>query len=141
MSGIHMAAMSTAGPTATYQLNGGTYTDFAIDPDTANVLFEVNSNGTVNISTNYNGNTSYDWITPKPPGATHYIRVQTTSGTFSSSSTLNSWVAISSFWSGDVVRDTLGSKLVTFTVEIATDSGGSNVVATASVSLQATQEL
>lgn len=71
------------------------------------------------------------WISPNSAdiGAGYYIRFTPTSGSFSSGST--SWQQLNTARAVSVSQNGQGTKAVTYTVEIATDSGGSNIVASA----------
>lgn len=129
-----MAGISAGGPVFT--LVSDLYTDNGVT--TAEITWALATTGEINITGQNSGTLdSYDWITPKPPAATYYIRVTPTIGTFSSGSTTGAWLATTTprSWS----RDDGGSiETVTFTAQLATDSGGTNVVATATVSISAT---
>lgn len=128
-----MAGMR-GGPT--FALASDTYTDNGIT--SASVTWSLSSTGVVTISgANFGAIASYDWITPKPPGTTYYVRVTITAGTFSAgSSATGTWLATTSTRSW--VRDDGGSfGFVSFTVELATDVAGTNVVASATVDMTA----
>ena len=136
MSGIQMALLGT-GPGVAFRLDGGTYLDFAISPFDAQVTLTVESSGTLDVGTFNSGVlTSYDWITPKPPSATYYIRLVPTSGSFSGSIT-NVWLALSSTVSWFVNQSGFGTNSASGTLAIATDSGGTNIVASASIIMTA----
>ncbi len=129
-----MAGASAGGPS--FRLDVDTYSDNGIGA--ASVSWELVTNGTVAVEgTNFGQIDLYDWITPKPPAATYYIRVSPTSGGFSSGAAINTWLATTSnrAW---VLDDGGSSQSVTFTAQLATDSGGTNVVASASIQLIAT---
>lgn len=128
-------ALMGAGGGPTFTLVSNTYTDNGVG--VASVSWELVTNGTVAVETSNAGQIAlYDWITPKPPTATYYIRVSPTSGSFSSGASTNTWLATTSnrIW----VRDDGGSsQSVTFTAQLATDSGGANIVASATITMTA----
>jgi hypothetical protein len=77
------------------------------------------------------------WGTPVggTPGATHWVRATLTAGSIPNlfeSAALNSWIQISSlpFWGNTRAHTNLGTTTSTLTLDIATDSGGSNIVST-----------
>jgi len=111
----------------------------------------INSDGTVdqrsdnNVSDNIvQIDSATDWVIPNSISATtHYVRAtqnsQTGGGTLSG--TLNTWLALSTdrFWTIEraAVAGT-GSSIWSLDIEIATDSGGTNVVATGTYVLTST---
>lgn len=127
-----MALLGTGGGPV-YRLDPDTYVDNALSPNDASVTYTINSNGTV--TTNLG---SYNWITPTTGSTTYYVRATLTSGTFTTGTT-GTWLALSSnrSWNTSYTSNTPGSKVTTATFEIATDSGGTNVVVSASVTLEA----
>lgn len=140
MSGIAMALLSGGGGAA-YSLQTDTHADYGFDPNSSQITYTVNSNGSVSVDgSNYGNLSAYDWITPKPPVSTHYVRVTPTSGSLSSGAT-GTWLALSSSKAWTLKQVGPGAKSCTFTVEIATDSGGVNIVASASVSLNVSVEI
>lgn len=132
-------ALLGAGGGPVYRLDTDTYLDSALSPTDASTTLNINSNGTV-VATGANTGTlaSYNWITPTTGSTTYYVRATLTSGTFTSGTT-GTWLALSSnrSWNTSYISDTPGNKVTTATFEIATDSGGTNVVVSASISLEA----
>jgi hypothetical protein len=126
-----------------YRLDSDVYLDTALSPTDARVVFSVNSNGTV-LATGDTAGTlaSYNWITPTTGSTTYYVRATLTSGTFSSGTT-GTWLALTSnrSWVTLFTSNSPGNKMTTATFEIATDSGGTNVVVSASISLEAFVDL
>lgn len=125
-----------------YRLDSATYQDFAISPDDARVTYTVGSDGTLLVTDATFGTiASYNWITPTTGSTTHYVRATLTSGTFSSGTT-GSWLALTTnrAWVTEVTSS-FGTKSTSALIEIATDSGGTNVVVSANVTLEATVEL
>lgn len=133
-----MALLGTGGGPV-YRLDTDVYIDNAISPTDASTTLNINSDGTV-VATGANTGTlaSYNWITPTTGSTTYYVRATLTSGTFTSGTT-GTWLALSSnrSWNTAYTSDTPGNKATTATFEIATDSGGTNVVVSASISLEA----
>jgi hypothetical protein len=126
-----------------YRLDSDVYLDTALSPTDARVVFSVNSNGTV-LATGDTAGTlaSYNWLTPTTGSTTYYVRATLTSGTFSSGTT-GTWLALTSnrSWVTLFTSNSPGNKMTTATFEIATDSGGTNVVVSASISLEAFVDL
>lgn len=121
-----------------YRLDAATYVDSGItgqDP-AAFVNFVVGSGGTVSV-TGVNGGSlgGYNWSTPTTGSTTRFVRATLLSGSFSSGTT-GSWLALTSnrTWRVNVIS---GSKQVSASFQIATDSGGTNIVATATITLRA----
>ena len=122
-----------------YRLDSDIYIDSALSPTDAGVTLNINSNGTVVVtSLNLGTLASYNWITPTTGSTTYYVRATLTSGTFTSGTT-GSWLALSSnrSWNTSYTSNSPGNKMTTATFEIATDSAGTNVVVSASISLEA----
>lgn len=129
-----MAGVVSSGPSFT--LAAGFYQDSGVSA--ASVSWELVTNGTVAVEGSNVGQIDfYDWVNPKPPAATYYIRVSPTSGSFSSGAAVNTWLATTSnrIW---IIDDGGSFRSVTFTAQLATDSGGLNIVASASVQMTAT---
>jgi hypothetical protein len=126
-----------------YRLDSDVYLDTALSPTDARVVFSVNSNGTVLATGDTTGTlASYNWLTPTTGSTTYYVRATLTSGTFSSGTT-GTWLALTSnrSWVTLFTSNSPGNKMTTATFEIATDSGGTNVVVSASISLEAFVDL
>lgn len=129
-----MAGMS-GGSGSLYTLIADGYGDFGIlgsDPS-AGINFVVGSNGTLTVTGDVSGTlASYDWKTPTTGSTTHYVRATLNSGTFNTGTT-GSWLALTSNRSW-LVRTTISAtRFTSTTFEIATDSGGTNIVASALV--------
>jgi hypothetical protein len=115
-----------------YRLDNDVYSDLGINgvEPSAGVNFTVRSDGTVLVTGDNSGTlANYNWITPTTGSTTYYVRATLDSGTFNSGTT-GSWLALTSNRSWLVRVFTLSSRSTTATFEIATDSGGTNVVAT-----------
>ena len=132
-----MAGMSAGG--SAYTLFSANYLDSepAGFGSLAELTFEVaGSSGLVNVYSFGAGLTdTYQWITPTTGASTHYVRATLTSGTFTTGTT-GSWLALTTDREWTTLVNTSGTKSTTATFEIATDSGGTNVVASASVTLE-----
>ena len=140
MSGIQMALLGT-GPSATFRLDPNTYSDFgALSIQAAEVAFYVNSDGTVQASTFGSGIVdSYDWITPTTGSTTYFVRATLNSGSLTTGTT-GVWLALTSdhVWTVFKNEFTPGSQIANLTIAIASDSGGTNIVASANITLEAT---
>jgi hypothetical protein len=122
-----------------YRLDTDIYIDFALSPTDARVTFSVNSDGTVLVTGDTSGTLdSYNWLTPTTGSTSYYVRATPTSGTFSSGTT-GTWLALTSnrTWITEFTSNSPGSKSTTADIEIATDSAGTNVVVSASITLTA----
>lgn len=140
MSGIQMALLGT-GPSATFRLDANSYADFgALGIQSASVTFYVKSDGTVEVSTTGSGIIdSYDWITPTTGASSYFVRATLNGGSLASGTT-GTWLALTSDQSWSVLRldNNPGSQVANLTIAIASDSGGTNIVVSATISLEAT---
>ena len=114
----------TASPIA-WQLS-----DSQADGDLAAASYDLVSDGTVLTGGGVDVAGSSSWGSPTTVGigASYWARITPTSGSFDSNSA-SAWTQLTS-GAGCQLANTFGSYSVTFTVEIATDSGGSNIVFT-----------
>lgn len=136
MSGIQMALLGT-GPTATFRLDTNTYTNTTFDPGTAGVTLAINSNGSLTATgDNVGPLDSYDWITPTAGSTTYFVRATLIGGSFSTGTT-GTWLALTSNRTWSVSQSGAGTQTANATFEIASDSGGTNVVASANIILTA----
>lgn len=122
-----------------YRLDPDTYIDSALSPTDAGVTININSNGTVVVtSLNLGTLASYNWITPTTGSTTYYVRASPTLGTFSTG-TPNTWLALTSnrSWSVTYTSNTPGNKMTSATFEIASDAAGTNIVVSAEIGLEA----
>lgn len=120
-----------------YRLDSGTYSDFAFAPLDAQTTLFVGSGGLLNINTFNSGVLAdYDWITPTTTASTHFVRLTPSSGTFSGDTT-GVWLALTSNRTWAVSRFSVGLNSASGTLAISTNSGGTNIVATATITLQA----
>ena len=124
-----------------YRLDSGTYSDFAFAPLDAQTTLTVGSNGALDVSTFNSGVlASYNWLTPTATASTHFVRLTPTSGTFSGATT-GVWLALTSDRAWAVSRFSVGTNSASGTLAISTNSGGTNIVATASITLQAVVDI
>lgn len=122
---------------ATFRLDTNTYTDTTFDPGTAGVTLAINSNGTLVVTgTNAGTLDSYNWITPTTGSTSYYVRATLIGGSFSSGTT-GTWLALTSNRTWTVTQSGAGTKTANATFEIASDSGGTNIVASAGIILTA----
>ena len=123
-----------------YRLDSSTYIDlglFGVFP--AQVVFVVKSNGTVEASTFNSGVVdSYNWLTPTTGSTTYFVRATLNSGSLNSGTT-GVWQALTldRGWEVYVNEFTSGFQNANLTIAIATDSGGTNIVVSATISLEA----
>lgn len=135
---IDVMAGGDNGVVVTLSVVPGGYTRTELSPTDADCTITYSTNGAVSITDDFSSSGS--WRSPNETGigSGFWIRWTNTSGTLSSG-TAGSWLALSSSRSfGVLFTGTNGTKTCTGTVEIATDSGGSNVVASGSVTITAT---
>lgn len=120
-----------------YRLDSGTYLDSTFSPLDAQTTLTVGSNGALDVSTFNSGVlASYDWLTPTATASTHFVRLTPTSGTFSGATT-GVWLALTSDRAWFVNQTGVGFSSASGTLAISTNSGGTNIVATATITLQA----
>jgi hypothetical protein len=125
---------------AVFRLDANTYSDFgAMGILPAEVTFYVNSNGSVQATTFNSGIVdSYDWITPTTGSTTYFVRATLNSGSLTSGTT-GTWLALTSdrSWSVQRLENNPGLQIANLTIAISSNSSGTNIVASASISLQA----
>lgn len=104
-----------------------------VAPGTVTAGWRVLANGqiqrTTGISNIYSAfNIGTEWSNKNPPG-TYYIRATLDSGTTPDSGTLNTWIEIDTTITWSWTRSAVGVTTGILELEIATDSGGTNIVA------------
>lgn len=122
-------------------LAGGTYTDMDTAPGSAACTMSVGSAGHIGFVGAASGDLGgQDWGTPNTAGvgSGYWVRVTLTSGTFSASDG-SGWLQLSTTrnWTRSRPTGGIGTTSCTCTVDIATDSGGVNIVASGSFTLRA----
>lgn len=119
-------------------LAGGTSTDIATSPTNAECSWRFNADGTVDLLRVNSGNTlnQQQWYRPTggTPGSGYWIRMTPTAGTFNVGDLTGTWLQLNAARSWGRLRtsDAAGTDTATGTVEIATDSGGVNIVTSGS---------
>jgi hypothetical protein len=117
-----------------FRLDSDTYQDFVISPATAETTLTVNANGSLQVTTNFSGILAdYNWITPTTGSGSYYVRLSATSGSFTGNTGV--WLPVGQAWS--VSRASLGTTSASGTLAIASDAAGTNIVASASITLVA----
>lgn len=122
--------------------NGGTYVDDGTGLFNASISLSMKSDGTWEISPSWGSPVSGNWLTPQVGMSSFYVRFTLNSTSGSSSGT--TWSA-STGWlqlnSNRVISVTCASVSLSrfrdtnYTVEIATDAAGTNIVSTSTVNL------
>ena len=136
MMGRHIYAVSST-PADVVTLSGTTGSPtlgvaIAISPADADMYWAVHSNGRLGrygpTGEIYLG--GGEWCNNIPPTESYWVRATVYAGTTPSSGTIGSWEALTSTrqWHWD--RISVGTTSGTLKIEIATDSGGSTIVAT-----------
>lgn len=127
-------------------LPGGLVSSLTLSPANANATLNFNSDGTVSSSHNGSGlDVSHNWhLNPAGGvGTNFWVRATVSAGTTPTSGTVDSWLQLSSnrSWANaDAVANGL-SVTSTLTIEIATDSGGSNIVTSGSYTVVAEKDV
>jgi hypothetical protein len=121
---------------------GGSTSDTVFDPADALATVTINRDGTLT-GTGGDFGFSHNWY--RNGGATigdgFWVRATVTSGGLSGGSGTGTWLQLSSSRNWQRNRTTVGSSAGTITLEIATDSGGTNIVTSGSYTLTATVEI
>jgi len=121
-----------------YSVPAGSYIDVALTPADAGVNYTLLFDGSYLITGDVAGTLATGvWLSPTTGSTTRYIRATLTSGTFTSG-TVGSWLQLNTnrTWRTQFTS-AFGSKTTTATFDLATDSGGTNIVQTVSVTLEA----
>lgn len=119
------------------EFTGGTNIDFEVDPNDANTGITMVTDGSVaNIGSAPSA--MDNWYVPNVAGIgnVHWVRATVTAGTLSTG-TAGSWLQLNSNRTWTRAQTVIGSSSVTFTLELATDAAGANIVDTCSVTLLA----
>lgn len=122
------------------QVPSGTYIDFATAPDDAIANLTFNSDGTCSVSAGVSPSSPANWKTGGGAGENYWVRWTIVSGTLSTG-TAGVWHSLTSNVTfGRNRTGPAGETSASGTVEIATDSGGINIIATGSITLTAIVE-
>jgi len=97
------------------------------------VSFSLNTDGSIDMTQGFTPLTG-NWFFPAVTGIGSSFWARLT-GTGTSPGTLNVWLHLNSIQTWSFTQATAGSKSFNGTLEIATDSGGSNVVSTGALDL------
>lgn len=140
MSGIQMALLG-AGPNVVYRLDDAFYSDAGVvGIQSASVSLFVGSGGQVTASSGSSIVDFYDWLTPTTGASTYFVRATLSSGALTpGSSNTGAWLPLTEdrFWFISLPDNAPAFEFANLVVAIATDSGGTNIVVSASISLQA----
>jgi hypothetical protein len=105
-------------------------------PYSTSCTITLNTDGTITWSVNSNGNWGVEdtnWATPTTGGVgnSYWVRGTVTSGSPGmTSGTSDTWLQLSSARAWTFSRSTIGTTSGVYTLEIASDSGGSNIITT-----------
>lgn len=115
-----------------------TIQDDAVDPANASVQLDLDENGEGSYD-QFGGAVSFSWFSPNSLGigAGYWVRMTVNSGTTPSGSSTGSWLSLATARTWTLTRTSVGTTTANVTVAIATDSGGSNVVATRTFTMTA----
>ena len=111
--------------------------DLQVDPDNSESGWRFNSDGS--IQRNLNGGysawnpTPDEWSARQPItaiGDNYWIRATLDAGSTPTAGTLNTWQQLSTNREWYISRPVVGVSTFTVKIEIATDSGGTNIIAT-----------
>jgi hypothetical protein len=131
MTGIQMAMMAT-GSEPTVYLENLAPSDYQFSPSSANASYSVNNNRT----TTYTGGSTPNWLSLDGNVADYEIRVDLTSGTFSSGSGIGVWLSLGVSRSWGLFQSSTGYSEAIFNVQIRRVSSGV-VKATATITMSA----
>jgi hypothetical protein len=140
MSGVQMVLLAAGGGVVN-PLPGGTANDTSFTTATAGWRF--NNNGTVDRRAQATFTTVHNWFNPPggTPGASYWARLTVNSGTGPSGSPIGSWVAISTAPQWTLSRSTSGTTSGSYTIQIAADAGGANIVASGAYSISVLRDV
>lgn len=115
-------------------LPGGAAFDFAASPSSASASVSFGTDGSISLT----GGGSQSWFSPNVAGvgASFWVRATLNSGAVSSGTT-GSWLQLNSSRSWTCNRTGIGAISANLTIEIALDSGGSQIVATGTYTIEA----
>lgn len=134
MTGVVMMLLASGDGPIVSPLAGGSLTDVAGSPTNAQCEWRFNPDGTVDVLRPNSGNllNQQQWYSPTggTPGTGFWIRMTPTSGTFNLGDTTGAWLQmnVARVFGRLRTSDAAGTDVATGTVEIASDSGGANIV-------------
>lgn len=105
--------------------------DIEIDPTDATVSVTLGTDGSANYVGTL-GTTNFSWFDPNRTGvgSEYWCRLTVNSGSTPSGSATGSILALSTLRSWSLTRTTIGTTTANVTLQIFSDAGGANVVAT-----------
>lgn len=105
---------------------------------TATASLTMNADGTM-VLTDQGGTTTASWYVPTTSavGAGYWVRASRTSGQVPSAGTMDTWLQLNTARTWSQSRSTIGSRIATMRMTIASDSSGTNVVGFFDVTIQA----
>ncbi len=136
MTGIAIA-WTGGGGNPYFAFTGGNVT--SLSSGTPNAGVTLQSDGTCTfLSSGGSAPTSNQWFTPTTTGigSTHWVFCTVNSGSLSGG-TAGVWLALSAGQSFSRNRTTVGTSAANITLQLATDSGGANIVDSATFNLDA----
>jgi len=115
--------------------------DDELSPTNASASITIVSDGTCSFNGN-NPPAATNWYTPTVSGigTLYWVRATVTSGAISSGSSTGTWISCNSSPSWVRNATTISTQTANLTLDFASDSGGTNIVGTASVLLRATKD-
>ena len=118
---------------------GGLTADFAVSPGTATATTALQTDGSVTHATSSQPGTFLNWYLPNTGGigSSFWVRATIISGTFTSG-TAGSWLQLNAARTWTRNQLVVGAASVQFTLELASDAAGANIVATCTCTLTAT---
>ena len=137
MSIIQQALMATGGGSGVVAITSFSVLESNITPTDSYAGIRFNADGTIDSQENtvngFNHIAVASWYTPTggTPGTGYWIRATLTGGTNPIVGTLSTWLQLSSTRTWQNTITGIDYLQAIMTIEIATDSGGSNIVATA----------
>jgi hypothetical protein len=111
-----------------------------VSPTVATATVDFNSDGTGTSTAAISGTNSWSWYSPTTTniGSSFWIRATLVSGTTPTSGTMNTWISLSTGPNWSNTLSGTGFRVSEIQFDIATDSAGTNIVATdASVTITA----
>lgn len=116
-------------------------TDTVVDPADASCSVVFGSDGTASRD-GFGAPTNFNWYGSAPItgiGNTHWIRLTVNSGTApNSGDSTAAWLQMNATRQWGLARTTIGTNTGNYTIQIATDSGGANIVSTVTFNMTST---
>lgn len=108
-------------------------------PGSATASLTLGTDGTINNGSNDSSGGPAYWYTPTTVGigSNYWVRMTLNSGDAFTTGTVGSYLQLSSSRAWTLQEAVIGTKTNSCTIQIATDSGGANVVASGTISFTA----